>query len=904
MLPAGTPVGHYEIVAAVGKGGMGEVYRARDTRLNRDVAIKIIADSVSNDPERIARFAREAQTLAALSHPNIAHVYGVELDGGVRGLVMEFIDGVDLRSRLARGPVPYNEAISIATQVASALEAAHEKGIIHRDLKPANIMIDARGRAKVLDFGLAKSIEPVSGADPTDSPTLTSPGNLTGAGIILGTAAYMSPEQATGRPADKRSDIWSFGCVLYEMVGGKRAFEHADISGMLRAVLADEPDWTVLDRASPSTQRLVRRCLQKDRARRLADIADARLDLEDELSGSSAVALPSQVAPAIRRAPRAPWVVAAASLAVAASTLGLWAPWRTEETPAVIRLDADLGAPVSLVTAQGVGGIVAPAGDTLVFVGQPRAAGSVQQLYVRSLDRLTAQVLPGTEGAMSPFFSPDGRWVGFFAGAKLKKAAIAGGGAIELAHAPNGRGGSWGDDDHIIYMPDFYSGLWRVPASGGEAVRVTSPANDSGTHRWPQVLPGSKAVIYTSNTSLTGYEDAEVVLQPLPSGPSVVLEKGAYYGRYLRSGHLVYMHDGTLFATAFDLGRLERRGSAVPVLDGVSSSAFWTGAAQFSAADNGLFAYLAEANAATPVSWQLQSGALEVLRPAPSTWSDPAFAPAGRQLALTIFDGRRSDVWIYDWEGDALSRLTRQSYSAFKPVWTPDGSRIAFTAARGNTGAFTIAWQRADGSGEVQRLTQGANGQSAASFHPTGKFLAINELDAKTSFDIKIVPLQGDETRGWTAGAPVDFVRTAAVEIEPMFSPDGRWLAYASNESGRSEIYVRPFPGPGGVWQISRGGGTFPTWSHARRELFYSALDQRLMSANYDAQGESFRPTPARLWSNTRHTLLGPVITRNFAVHPDGTRVAMARAADESSAGDRLVFLFNFFEDLQRRVPP
>jgi len=902
MLPAGTSVGHYEIVAAIGHGGMGEVYRARDTRLHRDVAIKIIADIVANDPERVARFAREAQTLAALSHPNIAHVYGVELDGSVRGLVMELIDGVDLRTRLDRGLVPYSEAVSIAAQVASALEAAHEKGIVHRDLKPANIMLDERGRAKVLDFGLAKSIEPMSGADPADSPTLTS-NNLTGAGVILGTAAYMSPEQATGRSADKRSDIWSFGCVLYELLSGRRAFERADLPGTLRAVLADDPDWTALERASPSIQRLVRRCLQKDRTRRLADIADARLDLEDELASPGSLALPLSPAPPSPRASRAPWAVAAASLAVAGAVLGLSAPWRVKAPAAVIRLDADLGAPVSLVTAQGVGGVLAPAGDALVFVGQPRSAGSPQQLYVRSLDRLSANVLPGTEGAMSPFLSPDGQWVGFFAGAKLKKTSIAGGGAIELADAPNGRGGSWGDDDHIIYMPDFYSGLWRVPSMGGDAARVTTPADSSGTHRWPQVLPGSKAVIYTSHASLTGYEDAELVMQPLPSGPSVVLQEGAYHGRYLPSGHLVYMHEGTLFATVFDLNRLERRGNPVPVLDGVANGAFWTGAAQFSAADSGLFAYLSESNAATPISWQSQSGESAVLRSTPATWSDPAFARDGRQLAITIFDGRRSDVWLYDLARDALARLTQQSPSAFKPVWTPDGSRIAFTAAGGGTGVFHIAWQRADGSDAVQRLTQGANGQAASSFHPTGRFLAISELDPKTSYDIKIVPLHGAEAAGWTAGTPTDFIRTPAVELEPMFSPDGRWLAYVSNESGRFEVYVRPFPGPGGVWQISSGGGTFPTWSHARGELLYSTLDQRLMLATYEADAQSFRASPPRPWSDARHRLLGPLITRNFNLHPDGRRVAMARAPDESAAGDRLVFLFNFFEELQRRVP-
>jgi serine/threonine-protein kinase len=763
-------------------------------------------------------------------------------------------------------------------------------------------MLNDDGRAKILDFGLARADLVNESDDASATPTITSPAPLTQAGTIVGTAAYMSPEQATGRPVDRRSDIWSFGCVLYELLTGTRAFAQDDVPLVLEAVLTKDPDWTALERCPPSVQRLVRRCLAKDRRRRFADMSDVRLDLEDSLSGEF-VPLTAPIPSAVRSNP-IPWIVAAVSAVSVLALVAASPPWRRAVPQPQVMLDVSLGAPVSLVIAQGPGAILSPDGTVLAFVGQPRTTGSMPQIYVRRLDSLTAAPLVGTEGAMSPFFSPDGQWVGFFAGSKVKKAALSGGGAIELADAPNGRGGSWGDDHHIVFMPDFYSGLWRVPASGGTAVRVTTPADNSGTHRWPQVLPGSKAVIYTSHSILTGYEEASIILQPLPAGEPVVLQQGGYFGRYLASGHLVYMHEGSMYAAPFDLKTMRRTRDAVPVLDDVANGAFWTGAAQFSASENGRLVHLSGTDLATPIAWQHQDGAPSSLRAAASSWSDPAFESTGDRMALTVFDGRRSDVWLFDAASDAMTRLTRQDYSAFKPVWTPDGSRVAFTAARGDRGVFIVAWQRADGSGEVQALSQGENGRTAVSFHPNGRFLAINELDPTTSFDIKIVEIRGNEAEGWSPEPPQLFLKTAAVELEPMFSPDGRWIAYASNESGRFEIYVRPFPGPGGVWQVSRAGGTFPTWSRARPELIFSTLDQRLMSSSYVADGQSFRAAPPRAWSPTRHQLLGPVITRNFDVHPDGKRAAISLAPDENAAGARIVMIMDFFSELARRVAP
>jgi serine/threonine-protein kinase len=909
-LAPGVRFGAYEVISLVGAGGMGEVYRARDKRLGRDVAIKVLPDSFASNADRVARFEREAQMLASLNHPNIAAIYGLEQDGAHTGLVLELVDGPTLADRVARGSIPVGEALQIAKQIAEALESAHDIGIVHRDLKPANIKLTADGRVKVLDFGLAKASQAsdsgFAASDLSNSPTITSPAMMTRGGVILGTAAYMSPEQAKGRPIDKRTDVWAFGCVLYEMLSGKRAFDGEDVADLLAAVLTKEPDWNAVDRRTPpAILKLLRRCLESDRKRRLADIADARLEIEDALNGSRVTSETPRTTESSRTSSLTivPWAVAALALLTSGATLLLWAPWRDTPLQPLTRVSAELGAPVSLVTTQGPGAILSPDGTTLAFVGQPVSGAAVPQLYVRRLDQLSAQALAGTEGAMNPFFSPDGRWIGFFAGGKLKKIALAGGAPIALADTPNARGGSWGDDDHLVYMPDFYSGLWRVSASGGEAAAITTPVRPSGTHRWPQVLPGSRAVLYTSHTSLTGYENADLVIQPLPSGTAKIVQRGGFHGRYLSSGHLVFMKDGSLFAARFDLSSLERVGESVPVLQDVAGGGFWTGAAQFAVSETGTIAYVPGSNAALPVQWINETGTVQPLRSTPANWADPAFSPDGRQIAMDISDGRQSDIWIYDWAADAATRLTLDPGTDFKPVWTPDGSRIAYTSTRG-AGNFGIYWQRADGTGDVQRLSEGSNGQVSGAWHPTQRHLAVTELHPDTSFDIVMIPIEGDEASGWKPGKQSAFIATPAVEIEPVFSPDGKWLAYFSNESGRFEVYVRPFPGPGGTWQVSTGGGTFPTWSRTRPELLYATLDRRIMAARYTVPGGSFRVAPPRLWTNVQHQLLGPVVNRNFDLHPDGTRVALAQVPDvRASNADKVVMSFNFFDELRRLVP-
>jgi len=911
-LAAGARLGPYEIHSAIGKGGMGEVYRARDTKLQRDVAIKILPSQFAADPERLARFEREAQLLASLNHPHIGTIHGFEESGGLRALVLELVEGETLADRIARGAIPLDEALPIANQIAEALEAAHEQGIIHRDLKPSNIKITPDGVVKVLDFGLAKLAAPdPAGLSPdmSVSPTITNAAMMTGIGVLLGTAAYMAPEQAKGRPADKRSDIWAFGCVLYEMLTARRAFEGEDVSDTLAAVLRGEPDWGALPaNAPPALSTLLKDCLKRDRRQRISDIAAARFVLTEyeKLTPVMAPAAPPTAAPQRQPLWRRAVVPGAAVVVTAAISSALvWFTMRPALPPAPLRLSADLGADASLVTDQGAAAVLSPDGAVLVFAAQ-RSGATDTLLFVRRLEQLQAAPLSGTDGARNPFFSPDGQWIAFFAGGKLKKIAVTGGAAVTLCDAPNGRGGTWGEDGTIVFTPNNTARvrLLRVSSTGGTPQPLTTLAQGETTQRWPQVLPGGTAVLYASAPTQTEWEDGSIVVQPLPAGERKVVQRGGYYGRYLPSGHLVYLHDGTLFAAPFDFERLEVTGQAVPVLEGVTSSPNVTGGAQISVSANGTFVYLPGQNvgADAPIQWMDRAGKTTPLRATASNWSNPQFSPDGTRLAVDVIDKNQADVWVYEWARDTLTRLTFDPAADGKPVWTPDGRRIVFTSTRNNAPP-NLYWQRADGTGDVQRLTDSKNVQFAASWHPSGKFLAFQEQSPQTSFDLMILPMEGDEASGWKPGKPTVFLNSPFSEQEPMFSPDGRWLAYLSNESGRYEVYVRPFPGPGGKWQISTAGGVFPTWSRGRHELLYQTLDQRFMVAAYTVEGDSFRAGKPSLWSEGR--LVQRPRQRAFDLHPDGERLALAAASDAQSTAkqDKVVFIFNFFDELRRLAP-
>jgi Tol biopolymer transport system component len=902
----GHQFGTYRILSRLGAGGMGEVYRARDSKLGRDVAIKVLPAAFTADPDRLARFEREARLLAALNQPHIGAIYGLEDVDGVSALVLELVEGETLSERLARGPVPVIEALAIARQIAEALEAAHEKGIVHRDLKPANIKITPSGVVKVLDFGLAKASARESGgagAAPTHSPTLMVSG--TQEGVLLGTAAYMSPEQARGKGVDRRADIWALGCVLYEMLTGDGAFEGETASDYIAAILDRDPDWTALPSAMPpGVGRLLRRCLEKDPERRWHDVADVGIEI-DETTAAPPVALRTSLAKT-RRA----WLVLSGVAGIGALVIvGLvgWVSWQATPRSAPIRLVAELGADVSLVTeassAGGAAAVLSPDGQVLAFVGQDRGGGS--QLYLRPLEAIQATPLPGTEGARDPFFSPDGQWIGFVADGKVKKIAAAGGAVVALADAPDARGGTWAEDGSVVFTPGGAGGanLLRVSSAGGKPEVFTTHGTGEVTQRWPQFLPGGKGVLYTSHTRIGEYGDADLIVQPLPTGSRKIVQRGGYYGRYLTSGHLVFVRDGTLFATPFDLDRLAAVGPTVPVVERVTSRPN-TGGAQFAASRNGTLVYLASLSDEAPFEWMTRDGRTTALRATPSNWSNVNISPDGHRLAFDIYNGTQSDVWIFDWADGTLTRLTFDR-GASHPVWTPDGSRIVFALQRPDspTRARNLYWRRADGTGVVQRLTESLNDQIPGSWHPSGKFLAFTE--GRESSDILILSIDGSEDAGWTPGIPTVFLDSPAHELGPAFSPDGRWLAYTLNDSGRNQLYVRPFPGPGGNWLISVAGPTIgisPVWSRARPELFFATPDSHIMASAYSVEGAAFRAGPPRLWADARFGRRGEAGSRSFDLHPDGERIVVAPYPEQLKQ-DRLIFVFNFFDELRRMAP-
>jgi serine/threonine-protein kinase len=906
-LTVGTSLGVYEIVAPIGEGGMGQVYRATDTTLGRQVAIKILPDAFAADPERLARFEREAKTLASLNHPHIAAIYGFEKSSGLHALVMELVEGDDLSQRIARGPIPFDEALPIAKQIADALEAAHEQGIIHRDLKPANIKVRADGTVKVLDFGLAKAMEPVAGSSSSlsMSPTLTTPAMMTGVGMILGTAAYMSPEQAKGRAVDKRSDIWAFGAVLFEMLTGKRAFGGDDVQDTFVAIMRDEPNWARLPVALPfALGTYLKRCLQKDAKQRVQAMGDVRLALE----GAFETAVPQPNAPVTRpvsAATRAlPWAIAGVAVIVAGVLLTLRSPWRSTLVPTPRKLLALIGADASLSTVLGASAILSPDGTTLAFVAQQTGQA---RLFIRKLDQLQAAALAGTEGAESPFFSPDGQWIAFFAGGKLKKISVTGGAAVNLCDVSTARGGTWADDDTILFTPtsEPNTTLMRVSASGGTPAAFGTLSTGAVTQRWPQTLPGGKGVLYSEHTSQTGWDGANLVVAPLSGGAPKVVVRGGHYGRYVASGYLIYLQEGTLFAVRFDRDRLETVGQAVPALEGVAAN-LTTGGAQLAVSSEGTLVYVpgTAATRANPMDWMTRDGKTSVLRAAKADWVNPRFSPDGQKLALDISDGRQRDIWVYEWARDTLTQLTFDPGQDVSPVWAPDGRRIAFASDRAKPGVRNLYSVSADGTGDVRRLTDSSENQTAVSWHPNGKFLAFTANRGVTGPDLMILPMENDAARGLTPGKPTVFLGTAANEGYPMFSPDGRWIAYFSNEAGGIfDVYVRPFPSPGGPWRVSTGGGSNPQWSTTSHELlFLAASRSKVMVAPYAIVGDSFRADKPQIWSPTSIVPLGS--NYPYDLHPDGKRLAVAAAQDEGRAAqDKVVLVSNFFDYLRKIAP-
>ncbi len=903
-LISGSKLGPYEIIAPLGAGGMGEVYRARDTRLDRTVAIKILSAHLAADPEARTRLDREARAISSLNHPNICHLYDVGLQDGTNFLVMEYLEGETLADRLRKGALPIEQFFKIGIEICEGLQSAHRNGVVHRDLKPGNIMLTSTG-AKLMDFGLAKPlVSPATGGSgmtmTLSTPAVSQP--LTAQGTVVGTFQYMSPEQLEGKEADGRSDIFALGAVLFEMLTGQRAFPGKSALSVASAILEKEPQSISTFRpATPAVlDGAIKRALAKDPEERWQTLRDLALELKWISSEGMQTSVPVPTESKGRE--KWAWGVAAA-LALLAAVLAIVLMKGSPKPSVAMRLTAETGADAKAYQGLGVSTILSPDGARLAFI----ATGSDEKrrIYIRPLDQLQASALAGTEDAESPFFSPDSQWVGFFAGGKLKKVAVQGGTAVTLCDAPSGRGGSWSEDGTIIFAPDLRSGLAKVPSGGGAPQPLVALDRTAGesTQRWPQYLPDGSAVLFTSNTHGGNYEDANIVVDSISSGERRILVRGGYFGRYVPTGHILYMHDGTLFAIAFDSKKLEETGSPVPLFSGIASDP-GDASAQFSIAENGTFAYVPGESRIQLVAiyWMDREGRFTPLRGTPGNYFTPTFSPDGKHLAVAISDGTKSDVWVYDLARDTLVRLTFNGNN-LGPIWTPDGQRVTYLHLE-KAGVGDIYWTRADGGGTPLRLTEMNSIVYPDSWHPSGNLLAFDKTMPEVHASTFLLAVEGNDKQGWKGGEIKPLLSSSFTEFDPAFSPDGRWLAYGSNESGTFEVYVRQFPGPGGKWQVSSGGGgRYPKWSRTGKELFYRTTDNRIMVVPYSISGESFLPGKSELWSPGQFSQrLG---TANFDLAPDGKRFVVLKTPPpkEGESGGKFSLIFDFFDELQSKAP-
>jgi eukaryotic-like serine/threonine-protein kinase len=877
-LTSGNRLGPYEILAAIGAGGMGEVYRAHDSKLGRDVALKVLPEAFARDAERMARFQREAKSLASLNHPNIASIYGLEDSGATHALVMELVEGPTLADRIRSGPIPIEEALPIAKQIAEGLEYAHERGIVHRDLKPSNVKVTSDDAVKILDFGLAKTMQAeTASGDAITSPTLSQ--MATQAGMLLGTAAYMSPEQARGKLVDRRADIWAFGCVLYEMLTGKMAFGGGAVTDTLAAVLRAEPDWSQLPATTPTRVRvLLQRCLQKDPKQRLQAIGDARISLDEVLAGapepSSGAAAPNSM-PLWRRT--LPWALGF----LAAAITGV-AVWTLKPSPSkqVTRTVINLPPGQRLAGLSDLVLALSADGSQLAYVATTQGAGGeTQQIYLRPMDSLEANPIPGTEGAVDPFFSPDGQWLGFFAGGKMRKISVSGGAAQTLADDSTPEGATWSSQGTIVFSHGAQF-LQQVSDAGGIPQPLTHLEKGEIGNVWPQVLPGGKAVVFEGGQG--------IVAQPIETSERRNLTQGGASPRYLSSGYLIYAQAGNLMAVPFDPQRLKVKGTAVPVVQDVMQDPAAPAPAQYSVSATGSLVYVpgsAQASQSKLV-WVSRNGAEQPL-PAPARdYGQPRVSPDGRRVALAS----GGQIWLYDLARDTLTRFTFEGGLNGVPAWTPDGKRIAFSSDRG--GSLNLFWQMADGSGGLERLTTSERVQAPSSWSPNGQLLSFAEFDPRPT--IWVLRLSDRKAQ--------PFLQTTANELTPQFSPDGRWMAYVSNESGRNEIYVQPYPGPGGKWQISTDGGMEPVWNRNGRELFYRSGD-KMMAVDVTAQPSFVAGKPKMLFEG-HHVSDTSVPFPEFDVSPDGQRFLMLKpVAQEQAAATQINVVLNWSEELKRLAP-
>jgi serine/threonine-protein kinase len=893
---SGKRLGPYEILSAIGAGGMGEVYRARDTRLNRIVAIKVLPTHLADKSDLRERFEREARTIGSLNHPHICTLHDIGHQNGIDYLVLEYLEGETLAERLKKGPLRLDQVLQYAIEIADALDKAHRKGITHRDLKPGNIMLTKSG-TKLLDFGLAKLRGPQAAvANLSAQPTEGS--SLTAQGTILGTLQYMAPEQLEGKEADSRTDIFAFGVVVYEMATGKKAFEGKSQASLIAKILDSDPPpiSSLQPMTPPQLDRVVKKCLAKEPEKRW----QAASDISDELkwiteSDSQIASQMSAPVKGLATLGRRPMIVGMGALLFGAVVASL-VIWNLKPAPA-LSTRRESRFTITLPPGQQLAGLneglavaLSPDGTHLAYVARQ---GGTQQLYLRAMDSLEARPIPGTEGAVSPFFSPDGQWLAFFAGGKLKKVSVNGGAPVTLGDAGvTPRGASWGSQGMIIFAPTLVGVLQQVSDAGGTPQPLTRLEKGEVSHRWPEFLPGGKAVLFAAGATNTNWTDAQVAVQSVGTGERRNLVQGGTYPRYASSGHLIYAQRGTLIAVPFDAQRLAVTGAAVPVAEGVLQSPT-NGHAQYSFSATGSLVYVpgtAQAALQSRLVWVNRNGVEQSVAAPAHAYRRPQLSPDGGRVAVGITE-QETQVWLYDLSRETSTRLTFAGNFNVNPVWTPDGKRIAFGSNK--EGPQNIFWQLADGSGGLERLATSEYTEAAMSWSPDGQLLAFIEITPTTGIDIWVLRLSDHKAQ--------PFLRTPFNESVPQFSPDGRWLAYISDESGRDEVYVQPYPGPGGKWQISTEGGTEPVWNRNGRELFYRSGD-KMMAVDIATQPGFTAGKPRVLFEG--QFLPTPATFPNYDVSPDGQRFLMLKPVEQAEAAPTQINIVqNWFEELKQKVP-
>lgn len=888
-LARGQLLGPYAIEAPLGAGGMGEVYRARDTRLDRVVALKVLPARSASDPNFRRRLTREAKSISQLNHPHICTLFDVGSHEDISFLVMEHLDGETLAARLDRGPMPLREVLRYAIQIADALAAAHAAGITHRDLKPGNIML-VRAGAKVLDFGLAKQTA-IAGHEGGAQYGATATEPLTAEGALVGTVQYMAPEQLEGADADARSDLFAFGCVLYEMATGRRAFAGASQASIIAAILDREPlpmvDAPQGDPAFPALERIVRRCLVKKPDERWQSARDLEEVLRWIAEGEPVVLK----GPAARRKRAAVRLVAVALAAAATGAAALWGGLRWRAAPApVVRLTLPVQA-----NALGFGGAlgsrlaIAPDGARLIYVSEEQNVGKA---YVRQMDSLQEVPLESTTGATSVFLSPDGEWVGFFGGGKLRKARVTGGGAVTICDAAEGVGATWGAADTIVFAPSLASALAQVPSIGGTPQPVTRLENGETSHRWPSMLPDGNTVLFAAARG-ADFTSSRIVVQSLRTGERTELVEGTY-PRYSPTGHILFARNATLFALPFDVRGLKGTGSAAPVITDLAMNST-TGAALFAFSANGVLVYRTRGGdtGRRAMLWVDRTGREADVAPSERrAFLQPRLSPDGRRIAVTIGEtATERDLWLYDLHRRTMTRMTFEAGEDETAVWNGDGTRLAFSAAR--TGQpRSIVTMPPDDPGGLRQVASTRYITHLGSWAPDGHALVWTDFDPAAGGDIRVLRMDG-------SGTIRDFVTGPFDERSPAFAPDGRWIAYTSNETGRDEVYVQAYPGPGAKSQISTNGGSQPVWARDGKELYYRG-ERQLIAVSVRVSPGFSAGDRRRLFADTYD--IEHRDDRNYDVSADGKRFLMLKV-DRPSSSAQLTVVLNWFAELQGGRP-